>query len=426
MSRLTGLRNAIRSRPYVVDTVIAAVTFAVTVMAPQAGHPRETSPLTPATVVLGAVMCAALIFRRAWPRVVVAVTLAGLVAHVVVGGTRSALDLVPAIAIATMATHSPRRDAWRIGVISALVLAAARITFSDASWFGPEVAGQVAWIGMATAAGDSVRNRRAYVTAVEERARRAEQTREEEAERRVMEERLRIARELHDVLAHHIALINVQAQVASHVMDDEPRQAREALGHIRQAGRAALDELRTTVGLLRRPGSTEELPTEPAPGLDRLPELITSFTAAGLRVDCHLEGTPRPLPSPVELTAFRVVQEALTNVSKHAGEATTRVRITYGRRDLTVDVTDDGRGHNPIGTAGTTWTSTAPQAGTAIRAGTGTAAEPVADEDTPTGHGLVGMRERALSVGGTFSVGPALGRGFRVHAVLPAPETSDL
>ncbi|MEU8268923.1 sensor histidine kinase [Sphaerisporangium sp. NPDC049002] len=393
MSRLTRLRDAIRSRPYVVDTVIAAVTFAVTIMAPQAGHPREALPLTPAGAVLGGVMCAALVFRRAWPRVVVAVTLAALVAHLVVGATRTPLDLIPAIAIATMATHSPRRAAWRVGMISALVLVAARVAFSDVSWYGPEVVGQIAWIGMATAAGDSVRSRRAYVAAVEERARRAEQTREEEAERRVMEERLRIARELHDVLAHHIALINVQAQVAAHVMDDEPRQAREALGHIRQAGRAALDELRTTVGLLRRPGTTEELPTEPAPGLDRLPELITSFTAAGLRVDCHLEGTPRPLPSPVELTAFRVVQEALTNVSKHAGEATTRVRITYGQRDLTVDVTDDGLGHATAAT---------------------------------TGHGLLGMRERALSVGGTFSGGPSPGRGFRVHAVLPAPVTSAL
>ncbi|WP_424535807.1 sensor histidine kinase [Sphaerisporangium viridialbum] len=418
MSRLTGLRDAIRARPYLVDTVIAAVTFAVTVMAP----PRENLPLTPTGVVLGSVMCAALVFRRAWPRAVVAVTLAALVAHVVGGGTRSTLDLIPAIAIATMATHSPRRAAWTVGAICALVLAAARITFADVSWYGPEVAGQIAWIGMATAAGDSVRSRRAYVAAVEERARRAEQTREEEAQRRVMEERLRIARELHDVLAHHIALINVQAQVASHVMDDEPRQAREALGHIRQAGRAALDELRTTVGLLRQPGTTEELPTEPAPGLDRLPELITSFTSAGLRVDCHLEGTPRPLPSPVELTAFRVVQEALTNVSKHAGDATTRVRITYGHRDLTVDVTDDGLGL----TTATGATRTTLRAGAAVRAGTGTAAEPEADAGTPTGHGLVGMRERALSVGGTFSVGPSPGRGFRVHAVLPAPETSAL
>ncbi|MFC4586331.1 sensor histidine kinase [Sphaerisporangium corydalis] len=402
MSRLIALRNAIRARPYLVDLVIAALTFAVTATGPQAGHPKYALPLTTATVVLGGVMCGALVFRRIWPRTVLAVTVGALAVHLAVNGARSALDLVPAVAMATLATHNPRRVAWIAGAISALVLAVVRLIFTDVSWFGPELAGQLAWIAMATAAGDSVRSRRAYVAAVEERALRAEQTREEEAERRVMEERLRIARELHDVLAHHIALINVQAQVASHVLDDEPAQARVALGHVRQAGRAALDELRTTVGLLRRPGSTEELPTEPAPGLDRLPELISSFTTAGLKVDCHLQGTPRPLPSPVELTAFRVVQEALTNVSKHAGAASTRVLITYGQRDLTVDVSDDGRGGKDHALPGQDHAV------------------------TTSGHGLLGMRERALSVGGTFSVGPSLGRGFRVHAVLPAPRTSAL
>ncbi|WP_248958296.1 sensor histidine kinase [Sphaerisporangium perillae] len=423
MRRLNRLRNALRARPYVVDTVIAGLAFVATVLGPPGDHPERNLPLTPATVTLAGVMCATLIFRRASPRLVTAVTVAGLVLHLIVGGTRSTLDLVPAIALATLATHSPRREAWTAGAITAIVLSGTRLALSGGWWFGPELVGQIALIGMAIAVGDSVRSRRAYVAAVEERARRAEQTREEEAERRVMEERLRIARELHDVLAHHIALINVQAQVAAHVMDDEPRQAREALGHIRQAGRAALDELRTTVGLLRRPGSTEELPTEPAPGLDRLPELITSFTAAGLSVDCHLEGTPRPLPSPVELTAFRVVQEALTNVSKHAGKATTRVRITYGHRDLTIEVSDDGLAR------------TAPNAG-APPATTGRAggphgpagAEPgladAGEGPSGTGHGLVGMRERALSVGGTFSVGPCPGRGFRVHAVLPAPQRS--
>ena len=419
MSPLTRLRNALRARPYLVDTVLAALTFAAMTVGPPAGHPRAGLLVTPLTLTLGGLMCVALVFRRAWPRTVLAVIVATLVVHLALGGARSALDLVPAIAVATMAAHSPRRQALVVGGITALVLAAAHITFSDVSWFGPELIGKIAWIGMATAAGDSIRSRRAYIAAIEERARRAEQTREEEAERRVMEERLRIARELHDVLAHHIALINVQAQVAAHVLDGEPGQAREALGHIRQAGRAALDELRTTVGLLRRPGSTEELTTEPAPGLDRLPELITSFTTAGLRVDCHLEGTPRPLPSPVELTAFRVVQEALTNVSKHAGDATTRVRITYGQRDLTVDVTDDGQGareRTPVAAGAVGGPAGGPEA----------AAGPPGGKGAATGHGLVGMRERALSVGGTFSVGPSPGRGFRVHAVLPAPRVAAL
>ncbi|MFC4531147.1 sensor histidine kinase [Sphaerisporangium dianthi] len=408
MSRVTRLREAARSHPYLVDTFIACLAFVATVLGPPAGHRfRMDLPPTPGAVALAGAMGVALVFRRASPRLVAAVAVAGSVAQLVTGGLRGPLDLVAAVALVTLAVHTPRRVSWTSGAIAALILAGTRIVLSGDPWFTSQVVGQVAWIGMAIAVGDAVRSRRAYVAAVEERARRAEQTREEEAERRVMEERLRIARELHDVLAHHIALINVQAQVASHVMDAEPRQAREALGHIRLAGRAALDELRTTVGLLRRPGSAEELPTEPAPGLDRLPQLITSFTAAGLDVDCHLEGTPRPLPSPVELTAFRVVQEALTNVSKHAGPATTRVRIAYGQRDLTIEVSDDGRGRasRPGG----------------LRDGDG---GPDAAPASGAGHGLVGMRERALSVGGTFSVGPVPGRGFRVHAVLPVPAAS--
>ncbi|MEV6983975.1 sensor histidine kinase [Sphaerisporangium sp. NPDC051017] len=406
---VTRLREALRSRPYVVDTGIALLTFAVVVVGPPSDRPREIVPLTAEIVALVAVMCAALVFRRVRPRLVVAVEVVSMVVlQILTGGARSPLDLIPALAVATLAAHSSRRVAWTAGTVCAVVLALARAVASELASMPPEVVGQVAWICMATAAGDGLRSRRAHIAAIEERAARAERTREEEARRRVMEERLRIARELHDVLAHHIALINVQAQVAAHVMDARPREAREALGHIRQAGRAALDELRTTVGLLRQPGAAEDLPTEPAPGLDRLPDLITSFTAAGLEVDCRLEGTPRPLPSPVELTAFRVVQEALTNVSKHAGEASTRVRITYGRRDLTVDVTDDGNGGRVP--------NQGDKGGTNGAEGT--------DGPNGTGHGLLGMRERALSVGGTFSVGPAPGRGFRVHAVLPAPETS--
>jgi signal transduction histidine kinase len=242
--------------------------------------------------------------------------------------------------------------------------------------------------------GDAVRSRRAYVTAVEERAHRAEHTREEEAERRVMEERLRIARELHDVLAHHVALINVQAGVAAHVLEADPAQAREALAHIRQAGRSALEELRTTVGLLRRPNARPDHPTpqtapEPVPGLDRLPQLIASFTATGLQIDQHVEGETRELPATVDLTAYRIVQEALTNVRKHAPEAAAVVvRLTYLPGEFRLEVSDSGTSAPPH-TAG-------------------------------TGHGLLGMRERALSVGGAFTARHEAGRGFRVTAVLPA------
>ncbi|GAA4566199.1 sensor histidine kinase [Planotetraspora kaengkrachanensis] len=388
-----SLKQALRARPYLFDTAVAVFVYAVILTATSAG-PGPGPELTPGLAVTGAVVCGALAFRRRWPLGVLAVTVTGTVVHDAVASSRSPLILVAVVAAFSAATLVPRRTAWIAGTAAALTLAVSRMLASDETWLHPEIVGLVAWLGMATAAGDALRSRRAYVAAIEERARRAEQTREEEAERRVMEERLRIARELHDVLAHHIALINVQSQVAAHVLDDEPAQAREALGHIRLAGRAALEELRTTVGLLRRPGSQDEplneLVTEPAPGLDRLDDLIGSFTAAGLAVDFRTEGDPRPLPAPVELAAFRVTQEALTNVSKHAPRARATVRIAYTPRDLVVDVADDG---GPL--------KAPPGAG-------------------PAGHGLVGMRERALSVGGTFTTGPSVTGGFRVLAVLPA------
>ncbi|MEV4112544.1 sensor histidine kinase [Nonomuraea sp. NPDC049695] len=395
----TWLRQELLSRPYVADTILAACAYAMALLAPGppgppgAEWPGRMQSLTGYGIALASVVCGALIFRRRWPRAVLAVTVTGFVVYVMIDGGRSPLDMASAIAVYTVASRCPRRKAWAYGELVALVVVVARVGFGGSAWLAPEVLAPIAFIGMATAVGDALRSRRAYVAAVEERARRAEETREEEAERRVMEERLRIARELHDVLAHHIALINVQAQVAEHVLATQPEQARTALGHVRHAGKEALDELRTTVGLLRRPGSRDELLTEPAPGLDRLPELADSFTAAGLKLDWQIHGDPGPLPAPVDLAAFRIAQEALTNVSKHAPRASATVRIGYASHEVIVDVTDDGAGH-PGG----------------ISSG--------------TGHGLIGMRERALSVGGTFLAGPVAGGGFRVHAVLPLSRKS--
>jgi signal transduction histidine kinase len=381
----------------VVDTILAVGVYAVTLLAPLAsGADRHAQmrPLTAYGIALASVVCGALVFRQRWPRAVLAVTVTGFVAYVMVDGGRSPLDVGPAIAVFTVASCYPRRNAWVYGGLVALVVTVARLEFAGSAWLVPEVLAQIASVGMATAVGDALRSRRAYVAAIEERARRAEETREEEAERRVMEERLHIARELHDVLAHHIALINVQAQVAAHVLAADPEQALRALGHVRFAGKEALDELRTTVGLLRRPGSRDELLTEPAPGLDRVPELVASFAAAGLELGWLVYGDARPLPAPVDLAAFRIVQEALTNVSKHASQATASVRIGYASDEVIVEVADDGE-TDPGG----------------ISSG--------------TGHGLIGMRERARSVGGTFLAGPGKDGGFRVRAVLPTSRKSE-
>jgi signal transduction histidine kinase len=246
----------------------------------------------------------------------------------------------------------------------------------------------VAWVCLAAAAGDAVRSRRAYVAAVEERARRAEESREVEARRRVVEERLRIARELHDVVAHHIAMISVQAGVATHVLRAQPDAAAQALAHIRQASRTVLEELSVMLSVMRQ-SSESSAPTEPAPSLERLDELVGTFHTAGLAVEFELSGQPRALPPTVDLTAYRVVQESLTNVHKHGGGARARVEVGFAPDQLRIDIRNVGG--------------------------------KVAATPNGTGHGLLGMRERATAVGGSLSAGPTDAGEFRVRAVLPLP-----
>jgi signal transduction histidine kinase len=234
--------------------------------------------------------------------------------------------------------------------------------------------------------GEAVRNRRAWAEEVRGRLARAEQEREREAERRVQEERVRIAREMHDVLAHTIAAINVQAGVGADVIDDAPDKARESLLDIRRQSRDAIAELKATLGVLRE--DAPEAPREPAPGLAQLDGLIEMAGAAGLRVEFSATGEARPLPGTVDLTAYRVVQESLTNVIRHAHASVARVRVHFDAGTLIVHVEDDG-------------------------VGTGNGA---------AGYGLIGMRERVAALGGTLEAGPAPGAGFRVHATLPTGE----
>ena len=244
------------------------------------------------------------------------------------------------------------------------------------------------WAALAVTTGSAARSHRAYVAEVEERARRAEQAREDEANRRVVQERLRIARELHDAVGHHVALINVQACALACLLDDEDLiRARESVAHIQEASEEALEDLRMTVGLLRGSGALE--PAEPVPGLDRLEELICSFAGAGLRVTSEVTGQARSLPEAVELTAYRLIQESLTNTRKHASCDTAVVRLGYAPGTLSLAVEDDGN---------------------AVDQGSRRMAE---------GHGIVGMRERVAALGGRLSAGPRPEGGYRVFAELP-------
>jgi signal transduction histidine kinase len=247
----------------------------------------------------------------------------------------------------------------------------------NALWFG-------GWLVASLVLGEVTRSRRAYVQAVEERALAAERGREEEARRRASEERIRIARELHDILGHRISLINVQAAAALHVVDRDPAQARTALVAIKQASHEALGEVRATLGILRQLDERE--PLAPSPGLAELDDVIAQTSAAGLDVQLAVRGEARNLPNGVDLAAFRIIQESLTNVVRHARATQARIAIAYRPADVQIEVTDDGQ---------------------ASTAGDG------------SGSGLVGMRERATALGGDFEAGPRPGGGYRVRATLP-------
>ncbi|WP_063781130.1 sensor histidine kinase [Streptomyces maremycinicus] len=343
---------------------------------------------TPLDIVFACLASAVLPARHRSPLGVLAAVSALSVVHQAGGG-----PFVPSlpplmVALYTVALRSGRRQAWTAAALTMAALSLTAMFFQAGPLLGPQRVGAIAWMGLATAVGDSVRNRRAYVRALEERADRAERTREEEAARRVAGERMRIARELHDVVAHELTLINAQAGIGVHVGRGDPVQMAEFLEAIRDGSKGALGELRSIVGLLGQPGDPVA-PREPSPGVGRLEDLVVSFDRAGLRVAVDREGQERPAPSAVDVAAYRIVQEALTNVRKHAGVDTARVRLRYGHDVLHVMVEDDG---NPLRRPG---------------GGGG------------TGRGLIGMRERAAAVGGSTATGPRPGGGFVVEAWLP-------
>ncbi|MDQ0697834.1 MULTISPECIES: sensor histidine kinase [Streptomyces] len=242
--------------------------------------------------------------------------------------------------------------------------------------------------------GDSLRTRRAYFDQLEERAARLEREREAQSKVAVAAERARIARELHDVVAHNVSVMVVQADGAAYVMDAAPDQAKQALETISSTGRQALAEMRRLLGVLRTGDAPESGEYVPQPDVEQIEDLVAQVRQTGLTVDFKVEGTPRPLPSGVELTAYRVVQEALTNTRKHGGpDAGASVRLVYFDDGLGLLIEDDGRG----------------------------AAHELYEDGGAdgAGHGMIGMRERIGMVGGTLDAGPRPGGGFRISALLP-------
>jgi signal transduction histidine kinase len=372
--------------PLLVDALLAVV-LAVAVLKSAVFRTGESlaESVTVRDVLVAAVAFVAVLLRRRNPRVALGVAVVATVGAVVQGVSNPGLIAVLGVIVYSIAAHTNRRAGWVCAVAAACSVYAAAVVVSAQTWWRPDVLGVFAWVFMAAAAGDAARSHRAYIAEVEERARRAEQTREEEAHRRVIDERLRIARELHDVVAHHIAVISVQAGAAGHVLQRRPDQVGEVLAHIRDASDTVLKELASVVGVLR--GSDEGVGTEPTPGLARLPQLLGALRAAGFRVRHEQRGAPSELPALVDLAGYRIVQEALTNAHRY-GDGSADLLVEYAPEGVVLEVT------NEIHDAGA---------------------------DAGTGYGLIGMRERATSGGGTVTAGPVGDGRFRVHAVLPAP-----
>jgi signal transduction histidine kinase len=388
MSRVDRARAWLTDHPTAADALLAVavvlVAFAPFAIGPdRAAHGLAlTASMVPLTVLAGAF----LVVRRAHTGPVwVATTAVGLVAMVVEHGPSAAY--APAIvALYTLASRIPLRATLAAAVVTALSPAVIVGSQRGSSVVDAFVYGLTAWCGLAAAAGVAVRNQRAVVAAAHERARQAEATREEEAQRRVAEERLRIARELHDVVAHHISVINVQAGVAGHLVRTDPDKAVEALGHVREASQVVLREVPGLLGLLRT--ADDELERSPSPRMADAERLVEAARRSGLDVTWQASGSPMALTPGGDLTAYRVLQEALTNAGRH-GDGRALVMVEYDAAGCTLEV------HN-----GHTRTTT----------------------KTPDRHGLVGMRERVAAVGGELTVGPEGEHDWVVRLRLPVSD----
>jgi signal transduction histidine kinase len=376
----------LRRHPVLVDSVLAAL-IALFAAASIADNPWPQLPITLLLVIPVAI-------RRKVPAGAFAAALVGGLWQLAFGRP-SGCDVAILVLLYTVAAYRPRRES-----VPALVACMLGGAVAVAVWSPSPpgirlivqfLIGGVLFGGSSVIAwvlGDSMRYRRGYYAALEDRAARLEAERDAQAKVAAAAERARIARELHDVIAHHVSVMVVQADGAGYALRSDPDKAQTALSAISSTGRQALAEMRRLLGVLRTTG--EQAGLAPVPGLSELRELLDQARAAGLAVTYTLTGTPRELAEGVELAAYRVVQESLTNTRKHAGlAATAAVTLRYEPDGLTIEVTDDGL------------------------------ASPPADG---SGHGLSGMRERIGMYGGTVQAGPLPDGGFGVVARLPCPQ----
>lgn len=344
-------------------------------------------------IVAGLVACVLILLRRRAPLPVLGIAVIASIWSLVPDDDQPALRVAACLALYTVASTTTRRTASAAGAVSAATMFMTAAITSFGRWYAGDNLELIAWTGVATAAGDAVRSRRAYLvarqeraTALEERAERAEKALEEETRRQVVEERLRIARELHDVMAHHIAVINVQAGLAQELVLADPAGAQQALDHVRRGACSVLDELSGILNVMRQ---TEDSTTsvDPLPTVDQLDQLVAELGGVGLDVEWHTSGVRQRLAPAVGLAAYRIVQESLTNAHRHGRGERAVVHLDHQPDALSIEVLND------------------------------LPAERAATERR--GHGIIGMRERVAAAGGTIDTGPTGDGRFRVHVSLP-------
>jgi signal transduction histidine kinase len=337
-----------------------------------------------------------LIVRRKIPWLALLLTSAFALLYTIGKNPPAFVMLGPMIAMYSTAAYSRRRfDGFAWLLVGGLVLAAVAFAFTGAYRGAMEVIGAFVMLVAAAFLGDTARSRRQYIAEVEQRALEAERTREEEALRRVDEERIRIAREVHDIVAHSLSIVTVQANAADKLLDDDPEKARESIHNIRSTSKQALGELRSMLDILRTGEADSEL--APAPSLEMIERLVQPVREAGLDVELDVTVADDAVPAYAAVSAYRIVQEALTNTVRHAHAASVSVSVARVGTDLVVDVVDDGSASD----------------------------EQPHDSDTTegdaagAGHGIQGMRERVNALGGTLEAGPNATGGFSVRATIP-------
>lgn len=381
--------NRMDSR-HLTDVVIAALVAVVPVLFIAVAPGAAGHPLNAADIVSAGIAAVVVMLGRRHPAPMLAVGLASAVIVMGVAQQRTALTFAIWVVLYALAVRSNRTVTVTAGIVVAGLLYGATVVFLDTPPLDSEAVAPIAWSGLAAAVGDAVRHRRAFLAEVEDRIQQAEQTRETEVRRQVAEERLRIARDLHDVVAHRMTVISVQSAVADQRLHTDPQGAQKALTVVQQSAREVLDELTNTLHVLRTGNGDDpasELTVDPTPMLTDLPTLVDSFANAGLKVSWDTSGADRPTPATVQIAAYRVVQEGLTNAQRHGdGQAHLDISSTPGA--LIIRIVNRSQDTTAV---------------------------------TNSGLGLVGMRERVESVGGTLTAAARPDGCFEVVARLPIP-----